>query len=200
MEKNGNPSPEELPKEKHPSDEQGCKDRELDFDIDAIEELRRERDEYHDLLLRKQAEFENFKKRIRKEQTQDRVKAYARVLEELLPVLDACEKGLESLTEQTALAGLEAYHQGYRLLIQQLETVLEKFGVKSVPALGELFDPYFHEAVVREISEVHPEGEILDEYRKGYRIQGQLLRAAQVKVAVRPEAIASTENEDDEKD
>ena len=191
MEKNGNPSPEELPDERKNGDEESPEDGGLDFYVRTIEELRRERDEYHDLLQRKQAEFENFKKRLRKERTQDRLKAYAEVLKELLPVLDACEKGLESLTQQNPAPTLKAYQEGYSLLVQQLKTVLERFDVEAVPALGQVFDPNLHEAVLREISGVHPEGAILDEYRKGYRIRDHLLRASQVKVAVRPEETAA---------
>ena len=198
MEKNGNPSPEELPEERKSGDEEIPEEGGLDFYIRTIEELCRERDEYHDLLQRKQAEFENFKKRVRKERTQDRLKAYSEVAKELLPVLDACEKGLESLIQKTSAPMLKAYDEGYRLLVQQLKTVLERFDVQAVPALGELFDPNLHEAVLREISGVHSDGEILDEYRKGYRIRDHLLRAAQVKVAVRPEATAPSDDTDGE--
>jgi molecular chaperone GrpE len=101
-------------------------------------------------------------------------------------VKDACEKGLASLSEADAEAS-EIFLEGYELLLKQLMSLLEKFEVTEVPDVGHVFDPNVHEAVVREVSPDHEEGEILEQYRKGYLIRERLLRPSQVRVAVQPE-------------
>ncbi|MBI4444405.1 MAG: nucleotide exchange factor GrpE [Acidobacteria bacterium] len=153
--------------------------------IQIIEALRKERDEYYDLLLRKQAEFDNFRKRVLREKEDIRSASFADVLKEILPVVDGCEKGLASMREIDEPA-LQAYREGYELLLKRLQLVLERFGVGVVPGVGSPFDPKVHEAVQREESTSVPDGMIVEEYRKGYTIKDRLLRAAQVKVAVRP--------------
>jgi molecular chaperone GrpE len=164
--------------------------------LEAIETLRKEKEEQHDLLLRKQAELENYRKRVAKEKDELRLTAQARVLEELLPVLDAFDKGLHSLKEAPADSELEAYREGYELMFKEVQSVLQKFAVMEIPGVGALFDPNVHEAVVREVSTAHEEGEILDEYRKGYKINDRLLRPSQVKVAVHPAEQPSVAHEE----
>ncbi|HUG43202.1 MAG TPA: nucleotide exchange factor GrpE [Acidobacteriota bacterium] len=149
--------------------------------------LRAERDEYKDLLLRKQAEFENFRKRTQKERVEARLDAQAEIIRELLLVVDACEKGLESLpAEATADPVLATFQEGYQLLLKQLQALLQRFNVSEVAGVGSAFDPNVHEAVVSEEDSQRAEGEVLEEYRKGYLIGERLLRPAQVKVSVNP--------------
>ncbi len=157
-----------------------------DSSLETIENLRKEKEEQHDLLLRKQAELENYRKRVAKEKDELWLTAQARVLEELLPVLDAFEKGLHSLTAADGDSELESYREGYELMFKEVQSVLQKFAVIEIPGVGTPFDPNVHEAVVREVTTEHKEGEILDEYRKGYKIKDRLLRPSQVKVAVHP--------------
>ena len=159
---------------------------EFDLSPEAIENLIRERDEYCDLLLRKQADFENFKKRITREKKELRLSAQVEILQQLLIILDAFEKGLSTLEENPENAALETYQEGYQLMLREFQTILGKFGVNEIPGVGSYFDPNVHEAIVREITSEHEEGEILDEYRKGYMIGARLLRPTQVKVAVKP--------------
>jgi molecular chaperone GrpE len=153
---------------------------------DEFEKVSRERDEYLDLLTRKQAEFENFRRRVEKEKADIRVLAQSEVIREVLAVVDACETGLVSLCEADS-ADSEVFLEGYELLLKQLKSLLDKFEVTEVPAVGKLFDPNVHEAVVREVSPDHEEGEVLEQYRKGYLIRDRLLRPSQVRVAVQPE-------------
>ena len=157
-----------------------------DSSLETIEILRKEKEEHLDLLLRKQAEFENYRKRVAKEKEQLRLTAQASVLEELLPVLDALEKGLHSLPAAPGDSELEAYREGYELMFKEVQSVLRKFAVIEIPGVGAPFDPNIHEAVVREVTTGYKEGEILDEYRKGYKLKDRLLRPSQVKVAVHP--------------
>lgn len=165
--------------------EQNSEEQNLDFYLETIENLHKERDEYHDLLLRKQAEFENYRKRVTREKEQDRSDARAEVLTALLPVIDAGEKGLDSMLDEED-PKLESYRHGYVLLLQEVKAVLQRFGVAEIPAEGQPFDPNVHEAVIRDETHEHPDGIILEEYRRGYRIGEKLLRPSQVKVAVNP--------------
>ena len=155
-------------------------------EVSRSEDLLREKEELHDQLLRTQAEFENYRKRVNRERPEQRISSQAEVLKELLTALDACEEGLKSLPESPADAGLEAYRKGYELILGELRSLLSKFGASEIDAVGARFDPTIHEAFVREVSDEHEEGRILDEFRKGYRIQDRLLRPSQVKVAVQP--------------
>ena len=173
--------------ETHPgAEERGSESPPPDSSLETIENLRKEKEEQHDLLLRKQAELENYRKRVAKEKDELSLTAQARVLEELLPVLDAFEKGLHSLKAADGDSELESYREGYELMFKEVQSVLEKFAVIEIPGVGTPFDPNVHEAVVREVTTERKEGEILDEYRKGYKIKDRLLRPSQVKVAVHP--------------
>ncbi len=157
-----------------------------DFFVKTLEDLRKERDEFQDLLQRKQAEFENYRKRVAREREDVQIAAKADVLKEVLSVVDACEKGLRTL-EEIESEPMRPYVEGYQLLLKSLKGVLERFGVEEVAGPGSIFDPTVHEAVIREIDQERADGEILEEYRKGYTIQGRLLRPSQVKVSVQPE-------------
>ena len=161
----------------------------------AIDEIRGERDEYYDRLLRKQAEFENYKKRVNREKEELYLFSQTEVLKQLLVIVDAFEKGVHSLDEESGDTTLETYREGYQLILKQFRSIFEKLEVTEVPGLGTQFDPNVHEAVVREVTSQHPEGKIMDEYRKGYRIKNRLLRPAQVKVAVEPEKPQSTNSD-----
>jgi len=159
---------------------------------DQLSELTRERKELWDQLLRKQAEFDNYRKRVVREKMEARLSSQEEVLKEILPLLDSCEMGLESLKEAIEEdERLAAYYEGYQLFLKSLETLLTRFGVTPVPGPGESFDPAHHEAVLREESTDFEDGQIIDEFRKGYLYQGRLLRASQVRVAVKPEETTS---------
>ncbi len=179
--------------ETHPgAEEEESKSPQLDSSLETVDNLRKEKDEQHDLLLRKQAELENYRKRVAREKDELRLAAQARVLEELLPVLDAFEKGLHSLKAADDDSELETYREGYEMMFKEVQSVLQKFAVVEIPGVGTPFDPNVHEAVVREVTTEHKEGEILDEYRKGYKIKDRLLRPSQVKVVVHPEESSVT--------
>lgn len=180
-------------------EEKAAEDEELNADItgdsaadetaeeDPMELLLKEKDKYYDLMLRKQAELENYRKRVFREKQEAINLARISVLQDVLPVVDACEKGMENLKNEEWSALLESYAEGYDLLLRQLRSFLEKNNVSTVPGIGSIFDPNVHEAVLREISKDHEDGEILEEYRRGYTMDNLLLRAAQVKVAVHPD-------------
>ena len=162
------------------------------LDTSTLERLESERDEYYDLLLRTKAEFENYRKRMDKEKADLRMESQSAPIHELLPILDACEKGLETLSDASIDPQLQPYYEGYKLLLTQLKSVLARFEVEVIPGVGTQFDPNVHEAVLREFTTDHEDGAIVDEYRRGYTIRGRLLRASQVKVAMHPPVEAKT--------
>jgi molecular chaperone GrpE len=191
--KNFSPEQTEQQNEERTTGQESEESQDLEHQDEALEQTRKERDEYRDLLLRKHAEFENYRKRVMKEKEEGRLAGQAEVVSEVLTVLDACQKGLEALDAVPDSPELGPYRDGYQLLHKQIVALLSKFGVTQVPGPGNLFDPNVHEAVIRETSTNHEEGKILDEYRRGYMIKDRLLRPAQVKVAVRPEEVPASE-------
>ena len=149
---------------------------------DAPEKLRRERDEYCDLLLRKTAEFDNFRKRIERERTTVQQTAAADVIVELLPLVDDLERALSADVES---ASANTYRAGVELIHKQLLGLLEKRGVAPIDTLGTEFDPEYHQAVATTPVEDEEcgDGTVVEELRRGYTLHGRLLRPAMVKVA-----------------
>jgi molecular chaperone GrpE len=143
-------------------------------------ELRQQRDDYYDRLLRKTAEFDNYRKRTERERIQLSEAAAADLLTDLLPLVDDLERALQA--EAGADAG-EAVRRGVELIHRQLLDILRKRGVKPIEALGADFDPHFHNAVMHEPAEGRREGEVIEEFRRGYMLGDRLLRPAMVKVA-----------------
>ena len=143
-----------------------------------LEEAIRDKDKYYDLLLRKQAEFENYRKRIEKERAEGHSTAAVELVRRLLPALDNLERGLRSSEGST-----DPLRQGVVLIHQQLLDALKKEGLQPIESLGAAFDPQFHEAV--EVLDVDgfEQGVILEEMQKGFTFNGRLLRPALVKVA-----------------
>ena len=143
-------------------------------------QTQRQRDEYYDLLLRKQAEFDNYRKRVERERQMVSEAAAASIVEELLPVMDDLERALN--TEATGDAA-DAYRRGVELIQKQLADILRKRGVRPIEALGADFDPYYHQAVAHDPAEGRREGEVIEEFRRGYMLGDRLLRPSMVKVA-----------------
>lgn len=142
--------------------------------------LARQRDEYYDLLLRKTAEFDNYRKRIDRERQELSTHAAADLLTELLPLVDDLERALGVAVDDPAA---HAYREGVELIHKQLLDLLAKRGVTPIAALGQPFDPHFHQAIAREVNSDYPEGSVIAELRRGYMLGNRLLRAAMVKVA-----------------
>ncbi len=145
----------------------------------GIEELAGERDELKDLLLRKQAEFENFRKRTEKERAEFVQYATAEVMREMLNVLDSFELALRSDDTET-----QADQTGFELIYKQLQDTLARAGLEAIEADGRPFDPNFHEAVsMQPAPEGVGAGTVLSVLRRGYCLRGRLLRPTMVVVA-----------------
>ncbi|MBA2603345.1 MAG: nucleotide exchange factor GrpE [Acidobacteria bacterium] len=145
-----------------------------------MEELQRQRDEFYDLLLRKTAEFDNFRKRTERDRQAQAEAAGADLLGELLPLVDDLER---ARTADAGSEGAEAYRRGVELIHRQLTETLRKRGVRPIEAAGADFDPHYHQAVSYEPSTGHRDGEVIEEFRRGYMLGDRLLRPSMVKVA-----------------
>ena len=143
-------------------------------------ELQKQRDEYYDRLLRKTAEFDNYRKRTERERIQQSDAAAADLIEDLLPLLDDLDRALKADTGGDATA---AIRRGVELIQKQLLETLRKRGVKPIESLGADFDPHFHMAVAHEAADGRREGEVVEEFARGYLLGERLLRPAMVKVA-----------------
>jgi molecular chaperone GrpE len=147
--------------------------------LEGVAGLRRERDDYYDRLLRKTAEFDNYRKRVDRERRELTEWAAADVLGDLVAIVDDFERALAA----EAPGGAETYRTGLELIHRQLLELLKKRGVTPIASLGTDFDPHLHQAVAYEETPGAREGEIVDELRKGYKLGERLLRPAMVKVA-----------------
>ncbi|MQA30665.1 MAG: nucleotide exchange factor GrpE [Luteitalea sp.] len=144
-----------------------------------VEALKRERDDYYDRLLRKIAEFENYRRRVERERREQADQAVVDLLEDLLLVVDDFDLALTV----EAGEGAAAYRKGVELIHAKLHDILRKKGVRPIEAVGADFDPNVHQAVTHESSPGHRGNEVIGELRRGYTIGDRLLRAAMVKVA-----------------
>jgi molecular chaperone GrpE len=144
-----------------------------------VAQLKQERDDFYDRLLRKTAEFDNYRKRVEKERREQADQLVVDVLLELLLVMDDFERALASDSDDED----SAYRKGVELIYAKLQDLLRKRGVRPIEALGADFDPNIHQAVQRETGSGHRDGEIVEEFGRGYMIGERLLRPAMVKVA-----------------
>jgi molecular chaperone GrpE len=140
--------------------------------------------ELKDRLLRAQAEWDNSRKRILREKEEAVRYAGEAILEKLLPVLDNFEAGMQAAKSAT---DARAIAQGLEMVLAQFKQALRDAGVEPIDAVGHPFDPHRHEALGHHESHEHPEGHVLSQIRKGYKLKDRLLRAASVFVAKPPE-------------
>ena len=150
-----------------------------------IDALTAEKASLYDKLLRRQAEFENYRKRVERERGELYQHGRDDVLLQFLPVVDNFERALSSL--ETSEGDAEALRHGVELIHKQFQDALAKFGLEAVEAVGQTFDPHVHEAVTTEATDKHKENTVIQEFQRGYRIGDRLLRPAKVKVASSPE-------------
>ena len=145
---------------------------------DEIVELRKERDALQDRLLRQAAEFDNYRKRVDRERKDVSQYAAIELIRELLPLIDDFERAL-----QTDAPGAEPYRQGLEIIHRGFMDLLRKRGVTPIEAVGTSFDPEVHQAVAHEEAPDRADGEVIEEFRRGYRLGDRLIRPAMVKVA-----------------
>lgn len=144
---------------------------------DELEALRRERDDLREQLLRRRADFENYRKRVERDRSQAGFEAAAAIFRELVGTVDNLERALSSA------AGENALREGVELTYRELLAFLESQGVEVQDPVGRPFDPQAHQALMHEAVPGFPEGTVVEVFRKGYRYKDRLLRPALVKVA-----------------
>ncbi|MGA8620809.1 MAG: nucleotide exchange factor GrpE [Candidatus Sulfotelmatobacter sp.] len=145
-----------------------------------------ERDELLDRLARTQAEFENTRKRLNKEQDEFKELALADAIKSLLPILDGFDWAIQSPYQN-----VEEFRSGISLIRKQLQDSLSNLGLRAIPADGEPFDPRLHQAVEVVNTTVTQDNQVLKDVRRGYKLKDRLLRPAMVLVAHNPEGDAN---------
>ena len=148
-----------------------------------VAKLANDLNELRQTLMRRQADFENYRKRIEKERSEDSRRATARVVEGLIPVIDGFE---HALAAHRGAAEYETYRKGFELIYKQLLDNVTRLGVERLDPLGKKFDPHQHQAMDRTETMDHEDGQILQVFQPGYVFHGRVLRPAMVRVAVHP--------------
>lgn len=156
----------------------------VEADVAALEreltEAQRQAGEYLSMTQRLQADFINYKRRVTQEQSEGRLQAQAQVIEQILPVLDDLGRALAAAPPELAQ---HPWAQGIQLTSRQLISALQQLGVRQVGTPGELFNPHWHEALMKEPRSDLPEGTVAQVYRPGYVFGERVIRPAQVTVA-----------------
>ncbi|HXM92771.1 MAG TPA: nucleotide exchange factor GrpE [Candidatus Dormibacteraeota bacterium] len=174
---------DQSPEDKAITDQGGRADSELAKLASDLEELRQ-------TLLRRQADFDNYRKRIEKERGEDSKRTTARLIEGLIPVVDGFEHALAAHREPA----YENYRRGFELIYKQLTDHLARLGVQRIEPTGKPFDPHLHQAMDRTETTEHADGTILETFQPGYVFHGKVLRPAMVRVAVHPSAASKKVN------
>ena len=152
-----------------------------------LKRVETENAELKDRLARRQADFENYRKRVDKERSDTYNRVTADIAAKLLPVSDNLKRALEAEASVKAAESDEFRHflSGVDLIWKQLSGLLDTLGVKPIPSVGEPFDPHIHEAVVSEATDEYEPDTVMQEILTGYRLGDKLIRPALVKVATR---------------
>ena len=160
--------------------------------LNELDSVKKQLEEEKDRCLRLNAEFDNFRKRILKEREEFIKYANEKLVLELVDVLESLERGIEN----TKKAGdKDKLIEGMELVYKQFKNVLEKTGLTPIKALGEKFDHYKHEAMMQTITDECDEGIILEEFARGYMLNGKVIRYSKVRVSKSKESEAKIDNE-----
>jgi molecular chaperone GrpE len=155
-----------------------------------VGKLAKDLEDLRQTLLRRQADFDNYRKRVEKERSEDSRRSTARVIEALIPVVDSFDQALASHREPE----YANYRKGFELIHKQLIDNIAKLGAERIDPLGMTFDPHLHQAMDRTETTEKDEGTILQVFQPGYVFHGRVLRPAMVRVAVHPTAASKTAN------
>ena len=155
-----------------------------------VGKLAKDLEDLRQTLLRRQADFDNYRKRVEKERSEDSRRSTARVIEGLIPVVDSFEQALALHREPE----YENYRKGFELIHKQLIDNIAKLGAERIDPIGMTFDPHLHQAMDRTETKDQDEGTILQVFQPGYLFHGRVLRPAMVRVAVHPTAASKTAN------
>jgi molecular chaperone GrpE len=150
---------------------------------DEVGKLIAEKQELLNTLLRRQADFDNYRKRVERERQQDRHRGVEVIIEQILPALDAFDRALVGHDDSASAE----YRRGFDLIRRQLWDVLAKQGLARIESVGQKFDPNFHHAIESVETSDYADGTVIDEMQPGYLFHERVLRPAMVRVAATPE-------------
>lgn len=165
---------------------------------EEIARLVQEKEEQHDRLLRVQADFDNYRKRIQKEQANLLKYGAENALREILPVIDHIELAVDSACAHDNSDS--QLREGVEMILSQFFNVLEKMGVRPIETVDHPFDPNKHDAMLRVHAPDAEEGAVMSEIRKGYYLHDKVLRPAQVTVGTREQMQATEEQAEERSD
>ena len=143
-------------------------------------------DENWDKYVRSVADLDNYKKRAARERSEAIKYANESLLEKLLPIVDNFEAALNAANNSSSGGNIDALKTGVNMIYSQLKNFLAENGLEEIDALGKSFDPNLHEAVSQQATDEAPEGQVVQQMRKGYKLRDRLLRPAMVVVARKP--------------
>jgi len=151
--------------------------------VDLVKQKDAELSELNDRYLRLAAELDNARKRFERERQEAIAYANEQIIRELLPVIDNLERAVQHADEDTDVKSLL---EGVEITLRSFLATLERFGCKPFESVGKPFDPAYHEAIMQQETNDHPENTVVQEYQKGYVLNDRLLRPAMVVVAKQP--------------
>ncbi len=157
-----------------------------------LDNVKKQLEEEKDRCLRLNAEFDNFRKRTLKEREEFIKYANEKLILELIDVLESLERGIETSEN---IDNKDKLIEGIELVYKQFKNVLEKNGLTPIKALGEKFDHYKHEAMMQTITDEYDEGTILEEFARGYMLNGKVIRYSKVRVSKNKESEDKIDNE-----
>jgi len=146
-----------------------------------LDELRKAAEDSQQRLLRAQADFDNFRRRTRQEKEEFAKYASLKLIEQMLPVIDNFDRALVSSRETQ---DFEALTKGIEMVYRQLEQVMTQEGLTPIEAVGQPFNPEFHQAIMQVESDEHEEGIVVEEVQKGYMLKDKVIRPSMVKVSM----------------
>ena len=154
-----------------------------DVSDEQIAQIEKERDDLRDQLLRSRAEFVNYQKRAKQQADADRLYAVGSFARDLLDAIDNLDRAGDTLKASGVDAGIVS---GLQMVHKQIVDILARHGVEPIPALGLPFDPNVHEALAQQPDDQHPEGTVVAEMAKGYKLHERVLRPSRVAVSIKP--------------
>ena len=165
----------------------GTEPVDLEIEVDEITALKseleknqQENQKNHDLYLRSLAELENFKKRAARDKEEYSKFALLPLIQKLLPVIDDLERALAQFDSSKDLEGLS---KGVEMITRSLQEIIKNEGVEPIEALGQAFDPQYHQPLIVEESDEHSENTVIEEFQTGYILHGRVIRPSLVKVS-----------------
>jgi len=152
-------------------------------EFQALKDKAAKAEEYFDKLLRIQADFDNYKKRLDRERLEFIKFANEEIIVEILKLLDDFERAVEA---GKIKHDFKVLHQGVEMIYKDLKAFLKQKGLREIDAKGKLFDPHEHEAMMQEETDEFPEDHVIEEFQKGYKLNDRIVRPSKVKVAKKP--------------